>query len=113
MDSRKDVLKPFEEKQNFMNDRIASSIEANRKGFAFLELVDEKGEAVKDAEIKVTQKNHDFKYGANLFMLDEFAEAEKNEKYKLLFAEAFNIATLPFYWNALEPEQGKPRFAKG
>ena len=112
MPSRKDVLKPFEEKKDFMNDRIASGIEANRKGFAFLNLTDEKGEPVKNAEVKITQKTHDFKYGANLFMLEEFRKKEQNEKYKKYFADAFNIATLPFYWNTLEPEQGKPRFAK-
>ena len=112
MSSRRDVLKPFEAKKDFMNDRIASGIEANRKGFAFLDLVDEKGGPVRDAEVKITQKTHDFKYGANLFMLGEMQDAERNEKYERYFADAFNIATLPFYWNTLEPEQGKPRFAK-
>ena len=38
--------------------------------------------------------------------------AEKNEIYKARFAEAFNLATLPFYWKDLEPERGKPRYAK-
>ncbi len=112
MSSRRDVLKPFEAKKDFMNDRIASGIEANRKGFAFLDLVDEKGGPVREAEVKITQKTHDFKYGANLFMLDEIPDKAKNEKYKKYFAETFNIATLPFYWDTLEPEQGKPRFAK-
>ena len=112
MSSRKEVLRPFEEKKDYMNDRIAGGIEANRKGFAFVKLTDEKGEAVKNAEVKITQKTHDFKYGANLFMLEEFPEKEQNEKYKKYFADAFNIATLPFYWNTFEPEQGKPRFAK-
>ena len=112
MSSRKDVLKPFEEKKDYMEDRIASGIEANRKGFAFLDLTDEKGEPVRDAEVKIMQKTHDFKYGANLFMLEEFRKQEQNEKYKRYFADAFNIATLPFYWDTLEPEQGKPRFAK-
>ena len=112
MSSRKDVLKPFEEKKDYMNDRIASGIEANRKGFAFVKLTDKNGEAVKNAEVKITQKTHDFKYGANLFMLEEFRKKEQNEKYKRYFADAFNIATLPFYWDTLEPEQGKPRFAK-
>ena len=68
MSSRKDVLRPFEEKKDYMNDRIDSGIEANRKGFAFLNLTDEKGEAVKNAEVKITQTAHDFKYGANLGM---------------------------------------------
>ena len=112
MSSRQDVLKPFEVKKEFMEDRIASGIEANRKGFAFLSLADETGAPLRDAEVKITQKTHDFKCGANLFMLEELPTEEQNEKYKRYFAEAFNIATLPFYWNTLEPEPGKPRFAK-
>ncbi|HML48759.1 MAG TPA: glycoside hydrolase family 10, partial [Clostridia bacterium] len=31
--------------------------------------------------------------------------------YKDLFRQVNNLATLPFYWRDLEPEQGKPRFA--
>ena len=112
MNPRWDVLKPFEEKKDYMNDRIAHGIETNRKGYAFLTIVNEKGEAVPDAEVKITQKTHDFKYGANIFMLEEFPEKEQNEKYKKYFAETFNLATLPFYWSDLEPEQGKPRYAK-
>ena len=112
MSSRKEILRQFEEKKDYMNDRIAHGIETNRKGYAFLSIVNEKGEAVPDAEVKITQKTHDFKYGANIFMLEEFPEKEQNEKYKKYFADAFNIATLPFYWDTLEPEQGKPRFAK-
>ena len=37
-------------------------------------------------------------------------EEEKNEKYKKHFADLFNMATLPFYWDALEPCEGEPRF---
>jgi GH35 family endo-1,4-beta-xylanase len=45
-------------------------------------------------------------------MLDELESEEKNEKYKKYFSDIFNMATLPFYWDALEPERGKPRYAK-
>ncbi len=112
MSSRKDVLKPFEEKQDLLKDRVASGIEANRKGLAVLHFTDAEGKPVTGVHVKVRQKTHDFKYGANLFMLEEFNTPEQNEKYRKLFADAFNIATLPFYWSDLEPEQGKPRFAK-
>ena len=112
MSLRRDVLKPFEEKKDYMNDRIRSGIEANRKGFGFLKFADHSGNPVTDVQVKVIQKTHDFKVGANLFMLDEFKSREQNEAYEKLFADVFNIATLPFYWDTLEPEQGKPRFAK-
>ena len=45
-------------------------------------------------------------------MLDELESEGKNEKYKKYFSDVFNMATLPFYWDALEPERGKPRYAK-
>lgn len=109
---RKTVLEPFEKKRAYMEDRIQHGIEMNRKGFAKLRFTTPDNQPVKGVHVDVEQKTHDFKYGANLFMLDEFKSPEQNEAYKNLFAEAFNIATLPFYWSDLEPEQGKPRFAK-
>ena len=80
MESRKEVLKLFEEKKDYMEDRIATGVEANKKGFAFLKFVSKTGEPVSDVEVKVTQKSHDFKYGANLFMLDEFSNEEQSKK---------------------------------
>ena len=29
-----------------------------------------------------------------------------------IFKEYFNLATVPFYWNSLEPQENKPRFEK-
>lgn len=45
-------------------------------------------------------------------MLDQFSSPEQNKAYREMFTALFNIATLPFYWSDLEPEQGRPRFAK-
>ena len=54
--------------------RIANGTEANRKGFAKIRLFmgDRK---VERAEIRYRQKNHQFRFGANLFMLDQFGTA--------------------------------------
>lgn len=109
---RENVMKPFIEQADYMNERIHNGVEANRKGFATLHIVDANGNPVSGAKLNIEQKTHDFHYGANLFMLDEMETPEKNEAYKKLFADAFNMATLPFYWNDLEPEQDKPRFSK-
>lgn len=110
--SRREVLKPFEKKRAMMEDRIRTGIENNRKGWAALHFEDAERKPVGGVKVNVWQKTHDFKIGANLFMLDEFNSQEQNQAYKELFADVFNIATLPFYWSDLEPEQGKPRFAK-
>ena len=64
-----------------------------------------------DITVEVKQTAHKFKFGANLFMLDECETAEKNAIYREKFPEFLNLATLPFYWSDLEPEEGKPRFA--
>ena len=110
--SRRDVLKQFEENKAYMEDMINTGIERNRKGYAEITVKDSEGNPVKDVQIKVNQKTHEFKYGANLFMLDELETPEKNELYKKYFAEVFNMATLPFYWADLEPEKGKQRYDK-
>ena len=112
MSSRSEVLKPFERKKAFMEDRIEHGIELYRKGFAFLRFRDAMERPVRGVRVHIRQKSHDFRYGANLFMLGEFDSSEQNAAYESLFADAFNIATLPFYWSDLEPEPGKPRFAK-
>lgn len=110
--SRRDVLKPFEENKAYMDDVINAGIERNRKGDVEITVKGSDGQPLKDIEIKVKQKTHEFKYGANIFMLDELESPEKNELYKKYFAEAFNMATIPFYWGDLEPEKGKPRYDK-
>ena len=112
MSDRKKVLELFEKNKEYMEERINSGIEQNRKGYAKICVKDKNGNNVPGVKISVKQKSHEFKFGANLFMLDEFENDEKNELYKKYFAETFNMATLPFYWDATEPEKGKTRYAK-
>jgi len=75
-------------------------------------VVDKEGTPIPNAKIKLIQKSHEFRFGANIFMLDELETEEKNEKYKEYFSDVFNMATLPFYWDTLEPVRGAPRYAK-
>ena len=90
--------------------RIERGIEDHRKGNFTLKLTDPAGNPI-PGKIELHQLDHDFNIGGNLFMLDQMETAEKNDKYRKYFAECFNTATIPFYWNTLEPEKGKPRFA--
>ena len=112
MSDRRRVLELFEEQKDFVNERVSSGIERYRKGDAKITVKDKNGNVIPGVKVKVNQKSHEFRFGANLFMLDEMESPEKNEAYKKLFADVFNMATLPFYWDALEPERGKPRYAK-
>ena len=112
MSDRRKVLDLFEEQNDTWRKRAAEGIERYRKGDGVVTVVDEAGNPVSNAKIKLIQKTHEFRFGANLFMLDELETDEKNEKYKKYFSDVFNMATLPFYWDALEPERGNPRYAK-
>ncbi len=105
------ILACFRKKQEFMDTVVKQNIERYRKGTAYLKISDQDGKPVKNAQIQIKQTSHAFKYGANIFMLDELETKEKNDIYKESFKELFNIATVPFYWCDLEPEQGKPRYA--
>lgn len=111
-EDRRKILEKFEANRDELERSVQAGIEAYRKGGAVVKAVDSDGKPIAGAKVTVCQKNHAFRYGANLFMLDELETPEKNEKYKEAFKRIFNMATLPFYWSDLEPEEGKPRYAK-
>lgn len=93
-----------------VEERVERDIEKYRKGDVTLSVVDASGAPVTDAEVSICLKNHAFRFGANIFMLDEIETPEKNELYKESFKELFNLATLPFYWKGTEPEEGLLRY---
>ncbi len=109
---RKGVLEYFKENEDFFENVIYPNIEKYRKGNMSISIVDENGNIVPNAKIKINQITHEFKFGANLFMLDELETKEKNQLYKDYFKNIFNMATLPFYWSSVEPERGKLRYDK-
>lgn len=111
MHRREIALEFFRRHEAETKARAKRDIEAYRKGNAVLRFVDKKGEPLSGVTVSFAQKNHAFRHGANLFMLDEFPEKAQNDTYKALFPTAFNLATLPFYWRDQEPEQGQTRYA--
>ncbi|MBQ7935324.1 MAG: endo-1,4-beta-xylanase [Clostridia bacterium] len=90
-----------------LDQKIQEGIEKNRKGDCVLNL----GKEMAGKTVRIKQKSHAFKFGANLLLLDQLDTAEKNQEYRELFAKYFNLATIPFYWDTLEQEEGKPRYA--
>lgn len=106
----KDILKIYSTPD--VTKKIQDNISKNRCGNFEIALMDENDRSVSVNSVDIKQVSHDFKFGANCFMVDELETAEKNAKYEESFSKIFNIATLPFYWNSLEPERGKLRFDK-
>ncbi len=109
MTRREYALRYFDEQKSGMDARIRNGIETYRKGNAEIRFVS-KSKLPESITVHAEQLRHAFQFGANLFMLDEFETEEKNGLYRGKFPEAFNLATLPFYWNALEPQKGGFRF---
>ena len=112
MSRRETALRYFNEMSEESKFRMSAGIEHYRKGDAQIAVVDAEGKPLAgDVTVHAVLKNHEFRFGCNIFMLDEFETEEKNRIYREKFPELFNLATVPFYWSDLEPEEGKPRFA--
>ena len=112
MDDRRKVLDQFEEQKDSLNKKLTEDIEKYRKGNAKIVVTDKNGNIIPNAKISIKQKSHEFRFGANLFLLDEMETDEKNAEYKKYFADVFNMATLPFYWDSTEPQKGNLRYGK-
>jgi GH35 family endo-1,4-beta-xylanase len=112
MYNREEVLRFFEKDSEFLDTVVKENTEKYRKGEGRALVTDKDGMPLKNAQVKIRQISHEFRFGANLFMLNELETKEKNEEYKKRFKSLFNMATLPFYWDATEPERGKQRYDK-
>lgn len=108
---RERCLTPFWEQQELFEKRIYPDIEKHRKGNFRIQVTDQNGKPQAGVTVSLRQQTHDFKYGANIFMLDEFPTEAENAAYRDLFHRYFNLATVPFYWDGIEPREGQPRYA--
>ena len=69
-------LKSAKDRPDLMK-RAEEGIEQNRKGNCRLLVTDKEGNPLKNTEVSVNQISHDFKFGAHIFMLDEFKSEEE------------------------------------
>ena len=84
--------------------RIKTGTEMYRKGFGRIELQNADGSPVENASLKFKQISHEYLFGCNAFMFNQFPEEEQNRKYEEVFANLFNEAVVPFYWSDFELE---------
>ncbi|MBR2353706.1 MAG: endo-1,4-beta-xylanase [Clostridia bacterium] len=104
------IINNFDRFDSYLSGKIARDIEENRKGQFVINFKSTDGEALSDVHVRVKQKKHAFRFGCNTFYLDQFEDEERRRLYREHFKNLFNYAVVPFYWDTLEPEQGKPRF---
>ena len=82
MDARlEQFLSNFRENHDAIEARTQKSIEENRKSDMTLSFTNKDGNPLKNVQVSIKQKTHDFRFGCNLFMLDELETEEKNEIY--------------------------------
>lgn len=105
-------FKEIEAQKEATASRCERDIEKYRKGDKKIVLKNKDGKTLANKKVAVHQKSHDFNFGANIFMLDEFSEEKDNIAYRETFKKYFNTATVPFYWEGIEPEEGKSRYGK-
>lgn len=97
------TLSPGEEK---LVSGAADRIDRYRKGEGTVLVVDAAGTPLSDAAVRVEMLGHDFLFGCNLFTLGRCGGAALDAAYADAFANLFNYATLPFYWEHYEPSPG-------
>jgi GH35 family endo-1,4-beta-xylanase len=88
-----------------------AAIEANRKSPAEIVVVNQHGQPVAGATVAVSQTDHDFLFGCNMFTRGVFSTKAENDAYDNQFTDVFNYATLPFYWTGVEAVDGAPDYA--
>ena len=62
------------------------------------------------ARVNYKLKRHDFDFGCNIFMMDQYEKEEENERYLERWKRLFNTAVVPLYWEGTEPEKGLYRY---
>jgi endo-1,4-beta-xylanase len=87
----------------------------HRLGTTTLTVLDQRGAPLPGVDVTVEQTRHAFSFGNIGFDFIELANGEPGtgtEHLAELYADVFNVATLPFYWGRFEPERGQPDSAR-
>lgn len=110
--SMQKVIDQFDSFNFYLDSKLDRDIEENRKGQFLIHFTDESGRKLPNVDVTVRQISHEFNFGCTVFYLDQFPDEERNRAYRDKFTKIFNYAVIPLYWDTLEPEEGKPRFAE-
>lgn len=89
-----------------MMKQADENIEKIRKDEAALQFKTRDGQMIRNAQVDVRQKTHDFLFGCIIFDLVRDENVYQEELFKARFKEIFNLAVFPFYWPGYEPRQG-------
>lgn len=92
-----------------MINEMESRIARHRMGDFKVRLRDSAGTPIPNAEVAVRLMRHDFRLGANGFLIRGEGGGVLSREYERMFTSHLNSATLPFYWGGYEPVAGQER----
>ncbi len=89
-------------------EAIQARIRKHRTAEIALTVTDGAGKPLAGAAVTVRQVRHAFLFGCNAYALERCGTPKLEDAYRRRFADLLNYATLPFYWGAYEPREGRP-----
>jgi endo-1,4-beta-xylanase len=91
---------------------VDGRIAAFRRGNLTILALDKAGKPIPNVTVEIKQIRHYFLFGCNLNKLNFDDHSPFQRNYQQRFAELFNYAKIPCFWNAIEPQPGKRDFSK-
>jgi len=98
------------EKEHVLMARLESDIRNWRQRDLTVRVLDAEGGCIEGAEVEIVQTQHEFLFGCNAFALGQWGGERKNRLYEDALTHLFNLVTVPLYWSAIEPRQGRREF---
>ena len=95
--------------RDYYEARADQEIRKNRKGLFSITVVKDGKPA--QARVRYELKKHDFDFGCNIFMLNQYDDPAQEATYREQWLRVFNTAVIPFYWEGTEPTHGQLRYA--
>ncbi len=89
---------------------------SHRRAKQHIRVMDQQGNPIANASLKLTQTGHAFLFGCGAFDLNEFFLTDKPEVKAVMqermdiWTDLFNYGTLPFYLGRYEPKEGEPQW---
>lgn len=104
------IREALEESKAYFSKRYAADLEKNRRG-DFSVTVQRNGKPLNGISVSYALEEHDFDFGCNLFMLDQYDDPAQQATYYAQWLRLFNTAVVPLYWEGTEPKKGYLRYA--